>query len=617
MHRFRILPSAALRWLAPAILIVVLTGPLPVAWADDAPSYKVTLKPTGNSSLDAALNGSSTLVSLQKSAPVRGFALVQRAQQDKDRFTTALNSFGYYKGSSHITIDGHPLDDPTLASFLDSEDQKKVLPVQATFDLGPQFHLGSVKIDGAVPPDAAAKLDLKSGQPALAADVLAAQGRLLDAIKADSYPLANVPQPIATLRPNQNLLDVEFHPEIGAKADIGPVSFDGLKDMNESFVRRRSLLHQGDPFSPERIEKARADLQSIGVFGSVRANPAKTLDPNGQLPVVFDLSEAPKHSVNLGAAYSTDLGVNFSTGWHDNNLFGNAEQLNLTATALLGGDAITRPGYNALAQFLKPDFLRRDQQLEVSLNALDQSLQAYDQTALIEKIAINRKFSPHWSGSLGLYGEQESIKQEGVTRHYNLIGIPANLRFDNTNNLFSPTSGVRLNLSVTPTESLGTPNATFFITQATGSTYIDVFGGGRSILALRALVGKVFGSGVFGLPPDQRFYAGGSGTVRGYRYQTLGPQFPDRDPTGGTAIAAGTIELRQRIYSSFGIVGFLDVGQVSSNGTPFTSNWHEGAGIGARYYTSIGPIRADIAVPLNKLPGGDSFELYIGIGEAF
>ncbi len=153
--------------------------------------------------------------------------------------------------------------------------------------------------------------------------------------------------------------------------------------------------------------------------------------------------------------------------------------------------------------------------------------------------------------------------------------------------------------------------------QLAGSTYLDLLSNGRSVLALRGLIGQASGVGVFGLPPDQRFYAGGSATVRGYRFQTLGPQFPDRKPTGGTAISAGTVEFRQRILSSYGIVTFLDVGQVSSNGAPFTSAWHAGAGIGARYYTPIGPIRLDVAVPLNKLPGGDSFELYIGIGQAF
>jgi translocation and assembly module TamA len=349
----------------------------------------------------------------------------------------------------------------------------------------------------------------------------------------------------------------------------------------------------------------------------VRVVPADALDPQGQIPITFDLTERPLHAVDVGIGYSTDLGVNFNTAWRDRNLFGNAEQLNLTASANLGGSAVTQPGYNAGVQFLKPDYLARDQSLEIDLNAVKQSLQAYDQTALLEKIALNRKLSAHWTASIGLSREQEAITQEDVERHYNLVGIPTSLRYDSTTNLFNPTSGIRAALSATPTQSLGQPNATFVIMQLSGSTYLDPLDNGRTIVALRGLIGEAPGVNTFDLPPDQRFYAGGSGTVRGYRFQTLGPQFPDRKPTGGTAISTATVELRQRILDNYGVVAFIDAGQVTSNGDPLSGSWHEGAGIGARYYTSIGPIRLDVAVPLNKLPGGDSFEVYIGIGQAF
>jgi translocation and assembly module TamA len=266
---------------------------------------------------------------------------------------------------------------------------------------------------------------------------------------------------------------------------------------------------------------------------------------------------------------------------------------------------------------IKPDYLMRDQSLELDLHAVKQSLQAYDQEALMQKVALNRKFSTYWSGSIGLAGEQESIEQEGTRRHYNLIGLPISVRYDSTTSLLSPTSGIRAQVSATPTESLGTPSTTFVIMQMSGSTYLDMAGNGRSVLAFRGLIGKVYGTGVFGLPPDQRFYAGGSATARGYRYQSIGPHFPDEKPTGGTAISAGSVEVRQRILGNYGIVAFADAGQFSSTGAPFTQPWRIGAGVGARYYTSIGPIRLDVAVPLNKEPGGDSFELYIGIGEAF
>ena len=161
------------------------------------------------------------------------------------------------------------------------------------------------------------------------------------------------------------MLDVEFQPDTGPKADIGPISLSGLKDMNESFVRRRLLLHQGEQFSPQAIETARQDLSSIGVFSVVRADPAAGARPQRAIADHLRPDRAAVACGGRGVAYSTDLGVNFTTGWHDRNLFGNAEQLNLTAAVQLGGNAVTKPGYQVGAQFLKPDFLARDQTLEV------------------------------------------------------------------------------------------------------------------------------------------------------------------------------------------------------------------------------------------------------------
>jgi translocation and assembly module TamA len=157
----------------------------------------------------------------------------------------------------------------------------------------------------------------------------------------------------------------------------------------------------------------------------------------------------------------------------------------------------------------------------------------------------------------------------------------------------------------------------FLIAQGSASTYLAVEHDARGVLALRALVGSIQGATQFQVPPDQRFYAGGSATVRGFTYQTIGPLFPDDTPEGGTAIDAGTVEFRQRIGKSFGIVPFVDAGQVSADSKPFTGTLRVGAGIGARYYTGIGPIRIDVAVPLNRTPGSSSFALYIGLGEAF
>lgn len=596
------------------LVLLTWTG---AAWGADPQPYVVTLKPTGNAALDQALHDASQLVSLRENAPVGPFALVARAREDAGRFQTALSSFGYYKATATLTIDGHPLDDATLADTLDKAPNKPPVPVVVSFDLGPLFHLGAVTIQGGVPEGARAALGLAPGAPAVASDVLAAQQRLLSAIRAAGHPLAKVDLPPVTLRPAANVMDVTFDASAGPYANIGTITVSGLKTVNESYVRRRLLLHSGEKFSPEAIEAARSDLAGIGVFSVVRISPADHLAPDGTIPIQIDVTERPLHAVELGIAYSTDLGLNPTAAWHDRNLFGNGEQLNITAGTELGGNAVTKPGYNAGIQFIKPDFLARNQSLEINLEAIKQSLEAYDQRALMEKIEIDRKLFEHWTIGYGLSGEQEEITQEGVRANYNLIGIPLSAKFDNTDNLFNPTRGFRAALLLTPTESLGHVNATFMISQITGSAYFDLSGGGRTVLATRGLIGKAFGAQQFSLPPDQRFYAGGSSTVRGFRYQSIGPQFPDGNPQGGTAISAGSIELRQRILGNWGAVGFVDAGQVTANGAPFTSNWRIGAGLGARYYTSIGPIRLDVAVPLNREPHGDAFELYIGIGQAF
>jgi translocation and assembly module TamA len=585
--------------------------------AADPQPYTVTIAKTGNAALDGAINDSSTLVSLRANAPVGPFALVARARQDAARFVQVLGGFGYYAGTADVRIAGRGLDDPGLPDFLDAAPAQPPVAVTVALTEGKLFHLRHVGIDGTVPPAARDALGLAPGAPAVAADVLAAQGRLRTALQNDGYALAQVDAPVATLVPSEDALDVAFPVRPGPRVDIGPISLSGLQRVNPGYVERRLLVHTGDLYSAKNVEAARQDLADVGVFSAVRVRLPDHVDAEGRIPLGFDFTERPPRAVSVTLGYSTDLGANALASWKHRNLFGNAEQLTLSLGFSLGGTAQRAPGYNATVQFIRPDLGARDQNLQVDATALKQSLEAYDQTAVLGDVLLTRKFGPHWSGSAGVAAEQETIRQEGVTRDYTLIGLPIAAKYDSTDNLFAPTSGIRAAASVTPTESLGHTNATFVLLQASGSTYFDLAAPGRTVLALRGLVGDAEGASQFELPPDKRFYAGGTATVRGFRYQSIGPRFADNRPQGGTSVAAGTVELRQRILSSYGVAAFVDAGQVAANGGPFSGQWRYGAGVGARYYTPIGPIRLDVAVPLNKQRKDDAFELYIGIGEAF
>ncbi len=587
--------------------------------AADPQPYTVTLQPTGQGSLDQALHDSSNLIGLREKSQVGPFALVARARDDASRLQTALNSYGYYSGHIDIQIAGHNLDDTDLPTELGAATGSVDVRVKPV--LGPLFHLGQVTLTGDPTQAARDALQLKSGDPAVAANVVDARDRMLHALRVDGHALAKVDAPVATLEPAGDKLDVSYAINAGPRVDIGPITVTGLDRVHESYVRQRLLVHQGELFNPDQVEKARQDLAQLGVFSTVRVSSPDALDPEGQLPISIGVIESPRHVIGFNVAYSTDLGASAGVTFTHRNLFGNAEKLTLGAavTQLGGGTDAKEPGYNVTAALAFPDVLARDQTVTINLQGIKESLETYDRTAILGGVTVARKLTDQISISAGLQAEQSRILQEEVTRNYTLVGVPLIARYDSTGieGLLEPTHGIKAAVTVTPTASIAGAGSDFVLLQAAGSTYINLAAPGRSIVALRATVASIQGASTFELPPDQRLYAGGSGTVRGYRYQYVGPKFADFIPTGGTSLAAGTVEFRQRFGESFGAAVFVDAGQVTSTSTPFSGTLRAGAGVGARYFTSIGPIRLDVAVPLDKERGDDSFELYIGLGEAF
>ena len=618
------------RGLALAVLALALAAGLAgqSARAADPQPYDVAIGPTGDAGLDQAARDASSLVGLRESAPVGPFALIGRARGDLGRLQAALDSYGYYKGRVAITVAGRPLDDLGLADALDALPAGGAVPVVVTLTPGPLFHLRHLTLPPGTPDVARDAMKLAPGDPARAADVLAARDRMRTALLDDGHALARVGVPVATLAVNDNALDVAFPVEAGPRVDLGPIAIAGEEGLNESYIRRRLRLAQGQVFNPAAIEKARQDLAAVPAIASVRIVPATALDGDGQLPVRVDVTERPLRVVNFTAAISTDQGGSVGATWMNRNLFGNAETLSLgVAATQLGGTAATQPGYNATAVLTLPDWWQRGQSLSFNLQAVREYLEAYDRTAAIAGVTLARKLTAELTVSAGLQFEQAYIVQQEVGRRYSLIQVPLAVTYDSTHDLFDPRQGVRASVTVTPSTNLAgcseRGSTTFVIAQASASTYLDVgnwLAGteGRSILAVRGLVGSVQGATTFDIPPDQRFYAGGGGTVRGFRYQSVGPQFPDNRPVGGDAVDVGSVEFRQRFGESWGAAAFVDAGQVGSKDMPFTSPASVGAGMGVRYYTSIGPIRADIAVPLtHNQRKQDVLEGYIGIGQAF
>src|SRR6185312_4779340 len=143
------------------------------------------------------LKATSDLITLRTSAPVGPFGLIGRARSDLGRLKTVLESYGYYQSYVAITIDGLPIDDPTLGDQLSNKVKGDDARIKIAFSIGPLYHLRQVEIEGDIPPGMRSAFELKSGAPAVAAEVLAAGERLQTALEDEGYAFAKVDPPVA------------------------------------------------------------------------------------------------------------------------------------------------------------------------------------------------------------------------------------------------------------------------------------------------------------------------------------------------------------------------------------------------------------------------------------
>ncbi|UMM63289.1 autotransporter assembly complex protein TamA [Aristophania vespae] len=618
-------------------------------------AYEINIKKTADSNVDSALQAASQLVALQKTHHIGPYALAGRIRSDYGRLEGGLRSEGFYGGSVEIKVfvldqeyDGR---DPALAGILSQLPEGKTVKITASATLASRYHVGAIELLSAH--DEAHRVDLKAipltseekkafgvkiGDKAIAKNILASQTRLEDYLHEEGYGLASVSRPKAILNHDRHEITVRTYVNKGPKLVVGPFHFKGLKHVKQDYVARRIHLHEGELYKPSSIENSRLDLGSTGLFSAIQienAPPVISISPDKSevenvsqaMPLNFSFTEGKRHRVAGEVGFSTDLGGRLGASWLHRNLLGRGEQLKISALATgLGGSAQQGLGYDGYVDFSKPDFLDRGRVLNLRAEGVRQLLYSYHQTALILRGGFSQPINDEWKLNGAISLEQENIKQFGKSRNYFIASLPLGVDYDGTGRT-SPidpaTHGVKISISVTPSESLEHQTSFFAILNGQISTYFDIHNlgltrPGRSIIALRGIVGSIQGATTWDIPPDQRLYAGGQSTVRGFRYQGVGPQFRNsKYAIGGSSMDAATIEYRQRLFKSFGTALFVDAGQVGKGSMPGHGKLRIGYGAGVRYFTPIGPVRLDIALPYKRPPRGDKWELYIGLGESF
>jgi len=568
-----------------------------------------------------------------KAAPETRVDARRRARDAASAATGLLRSEGYYE--SQVTADVSEADPPRAV---------------VTVSPGQRFMLAAPTITwvGEAPSAAAAAtaekaLALKAGAPGRAADILAAEARAVIALSNQGYA-------DSTPEPRQVIVDhadrtvrPTFRINSGGVVRLGEARVEVNGHTKVAWVRSLAPWKPGDLYKPDKLVRLERRLTDTGVFESAIATLAPKDEAVGGLrPVIVALVERPRRTLELGAAYSTTAGAGFDSSatmggssfgaystiegsgvdakWTHYNLLGVADTTTLTARLYDIQQVLD-------LELDLPDWRRPDQILKVGADGLNERTPAYDDTGGGVRVAVERHWTKTTYITVGGYldyvslSETDAVNPEGtpVGEKLNLL-IPTGLvalAIDRSNDILDPTRGWRFQIRTEPTWVTGSREVTYLKTQAQVSGYLPVTANDSTVLAGRFELGSILGGDIPDVPADRRFYSGGGGSVRGFGYQAVGPRLSNNTPEGGLSLAEASIEVRQRINRQWGVVAFVDAGSVGLTPAPDFRVGSIGAGVGVRYNMGFGPLRLDIATPLNPRQGDSPVEVYISIGQSF
>ena len=576
-----------------ALLILALAFGSTAA-AQDLPTIPYTLTVNGPADPEVAerILAELTLEKRREQGVPSIGVLEARLNRDIARAKEVMAAYGYYDGV--VT--------PTLV------DNGNAASVTLTIDQGVLYKIGRFDIVWQGPRPATPILAFATGLPASGRNIVAAGERVVARLKADGYFDSGAVERRAVLDRPAGKVDVTLTLTAGGIVTVGDFDIEGASEIPEYRVARLSMLEPGELLTPKRLKDAEDRLLETGIFNAARA------DAVGAAParlIRLSVTERPMRTVSGAIKWSMQDGFAIEAAWEHRNIFGDAERLR---TALTLGEqrqalevSLRRydtlfDGHTLLATF------------EVAHEDVDG--QIYEHAALIGTLETSI-----YDKIVGRYGASlEFVRDEGLSNggDYALIGLRGEVAFDNSNDLLDPTEGYRVTLRALPYVGYNGDLRNFIIMEALGSAYLPLDRQKEFVLAGRLRIGAIFGEDRDDIPLPKRFFAGGGGSIRGYSYKRAGPIDIDDRPIGGSSVIEVNAEARWRINEDFGAVAFVDGGGAFEGSMPGDGgDWFIGAGLGVRYYSPIGPVRLDVAAPINAREGEPGVQIYISIGQAF
>ncbi len=570
-------------------------------------AYEVAFELTGDiRALRQRLAEVSATLRDRDRPPANRLLLRRRAEDDRARLLRLLRAEGYYAARVEVV-----LEPPR-----DAGGRWRVI---FRIDGGPRYRLGRITLAlaEASPPfrlPAPARLGLEPGAPARAARVLAAERRLVELARSRGHAFARAGKRRVVVDHARRTMDVRLVLQPGPKVRFARPHITGLEgSIDETWVRRRLGIREGEPFSPERLARARERLLETGLFALVRLRLGSRPDAAGRVPLLVEL--APRKFRSLGGAvgFRTDEGPRLRAFWEHRNLLRRGERLRLELQA-------ARPRSKLAVDFTRPDVGRLGRDLGTTLELRRERADTYTSRSLTLGLRLREPLTRRLQASLGLRYREVRLRERNRHEASGLLALPLGLAGDYADDLLDPRRGLRLDLAIEPTVDLRDPALRFVRLRAQQRLYLPLARRPHTTLALRLVAGSLLGAPRDRVPADERFYAGGGGSVRGIPLHRAGPLVDRHEPLGGRSLLEAAAELRVGLSRRLQFAAFLDAGSVFTAMVPDLAErgLRMGAGLGVRYLTPVGPVRLDVAVPLDRDPAvDDPFQIYIGIGQPF
>ena len=448
------------------------------------------------------------------------------------------------------------------------------------------------------------------------------------ALGESGYPFALVGDPDLLIDHARSQGDLTLDVQPRGKYVFGGVVSTDPQFLSSRHLSRIARFDPGDVFQQSLEVDLRRAIIATGLVSSVTITPRETRAPQdgapGEVALDIGFERAPLRTVAGAIGYGTEDGFKVEARWEHRNLFPPEGALRLRG--ILGTrEALASVGVR------RNNFKGRDQVLTVDLFASDITTQAVDSRGFglrgtFEKVS-NLLFQKPLSWQLGgelLYTDERNRNVQIAPGSANprqgflIGGLFGSVALDQSDDLLDPTQGYRATVLLAPEASRSQGAETFYLrAQGDASYYQSV---GSTVLAGRVRAATIQGEDAGDIAPSRRLYGGGGASVRGYGFQGIGPRDDLGNPTGGASLVEFALEARVEtplLGGAVEVVPFIDAGSVGRGSTPDFADIRFGAGIGIRYKTTFGPIRVDVATPLNPTAFDSPVVVYVSLGQAF